>query len=325
MSPTKATNARSPERIAVIGSGLMGHGIAQAFAQGGCNVTLYDTDRAVLEQARERIRLNLRTFVETGLEDEGRVDQILSRVSVTGDLAEAVRDAGFVVESAPEDLLVKREIFKSIDALAPEEAILASNTSMLTISEIGKDIKGKGRLVVAHWFNPPYLIPVVEVVKGAFTSQDTVDRTVHLLEKIGKVPVRVLKEVPGHLLNRIQFALLRETISLVQEGVATPEEIDKAVSGSLGLRLAAIGPLKSMDLAGIDLFWFGLKDMYKYLDNSSEPPGIIQEMVKAGDVGRKSGKGFFRHESAGLMNKDEKARDDNLMKLLPILYPKQEI
>ncbi len=235
-----------------------------------------------------------------------------------------MRDADFVVESVTEDLPIKREIFNAIDSLAPKEAILASNTSMLTISDIGKDVKAKERLVITHWFNPPYLIPVVEVVQGASTSQDTVERTIHLLEKIGKIPVRILKEIPGHLLNRIQFALFRETLGLLQEGVATPEEIDKAVSGSLGLRLATIGPLKSIDLAGIDLFWFGMKNMYSYLDNSLEPQEIIREKVMMGDVGRKSGKGFFEYESAGLTSKDEKARDDKIMQLLTILYPKRE-
>ncbi|MGO9120374.1 MAG: 3-hydroxyacyl-CoA dehydrogenase family protein [Desulfomonilaceae bacterium] len=324
MSRSGIRSAGSPESVSVIGAGLMGHGIAQAFAQGGCNVTLHDTDQTALKQAKEKIRLNLKALAERGLEEEGRVDEIVSRISLTGDLAEAVRGADFVVEAVPEDLLIKRETFNAIDALAPEGAVLASNTSMLTMSDIGKDVKEKRRLVVTHWFNPPYLIPVVEVVKGALTSQDTMERTIHLLEKIGKLPVRILKEVPGHLLNRIQFALFRETLSLLQEGVATPEEIDKAVSGSLGLRLATIGPLKSIDLAGIDLFWFGMKNMYSYLDNSLEPQRIIQEKVRTGDVGRKSGKGFFEYESAGLLSKDEKARDDKIMELLTILYPKQE-
>ena len=324
MSRGGIKRAGSPESVAVIGSGLMGHGIAQAFAQGGCKVTLHDTDQTVLKQAKEKIRLNLKALAQKGLEEEGHVDEILARVSPIGDLAQAVRGADFVVESVTEDLLIKREIFKTIDVLAPEGAILASNTSMLTISDIGKDVKDKGRLVVTHWFNPPYLIPVVEVVKGAFTSRDTVERTIHLLEKMGKLPVRILKEVPGHLLNRIQFALFRETLSLLQEGVATPEEIDKAVSGSLGLRLATIGPLKSIDLAGIDLFWFGMKNMYSHLDNSLEPQRIIQEKVRTGDVGRKSGKGFFEYESTGLLSKDEKARGDKIMELLTILYPKQE-
>ena len=311
------------ERVAVIGSGLMGHGIAQVFAQGGFKVRIQDTNKTTLENAEKRIRLNLIVLSEKGFEDKGRIDEIMSRITATVDMAEAVADADFVTESIPENLHLKQEIFRAMDSLAPRDAILASNTSMLRITDIGKEVKEKERLVITHWFNPPYLIPVVEVVKGPNTSQDTVERTVSLLENMGKVPVRVLKEVPGHLLNRIQFALFRETLALLEDEVATPEEIDKAVSGSLGLRLAAIGPLKSIDLAGIDLFWSGMRDMYRHLDNSPEPQKIVQEKVKAGHVGIKSGKGFFEYRSGGLVNTAEKDRDEKIMQLLKILYPKQ--
>lgn len=311
------------ERVAVIGSGLMGHGIAQVFAQGGCQVTMHDTNKSLLQNAEQRIRLNLLALSRNGLEDEGRTDEIMSRIRSTVDLGEAVADADFVTESVPENLHLKTEIFKAIDALTPKHAILASNTSMLKITDIGREVKEKERLVITHWFNPPYLIPAVEVVKGAGTSHDTIERTVDFLEKMGKVPIRVAKEVPGHLLNRIQFALFRETLGLLQEGVTTAEEIDKGVSASLGLRLAAIGPLRSIDLAGIDLFWFGMRDMYSHLDNSSEPQKIIQEKVKVGHVGRKSGKGFFEYKSNGLVNSEERERDDKIMKLLMILYPKK--
>jgi 3-hydroxybutyryl-CoA dehydrogenase len=301
----------------------MGHGIAQVFAQGGCQVRMHDTSSTLLENAEKRIRLNLTAFAKRGLEDLERIDEIMSRITSTVDLAEAVADADFITESVPENLHLKQEMFRAMDSLAPQRAILASNTSMLMISDIGKEVKDKERLVITHWFNPPYLIPVVEVVKGANTSQDTVERTVGLLENMGKVPVRVLKEVPGHLLNRIQFALFRETLGLLEDGVATPEDIDKAVSGSIGLRLATIGPLRSIDLAGIDLFWFGMRDIYRYLDNSPEPQQIIQEKVKAGHVGRKSGKGFFEYQSGGLVNTAEKDRDEKIVKLLKILYPKK--
>jgi 3-hydroxybutyryl-CoA dehydrogenase len=161
----------------------------------------------------------------------------------------------------------------------------------------------------------------VEVVKGEHTSLDTVERTVALLEGMGKVPIRVLKEVPGHLLNRIQFALFRETLALLEAGVAAPEEIDKAVSGSLGLRLAAIGPLRSIDLAGLDLFWFGMKDIFRVLDTSQAPPKIIKEKVDAGHAGKKSGRGFFEYPAGGLVDEVEKKRDEKLIRLLKILYP----
>ncbi len=302
----------------------MGHGIAQAFAQGGCLVTIQDIDETLVTRAVEKIRLNLKTLSGMGLQKEADIDDVVSRIISTVDLSKALEDDDFVVESIPENLQMKKELFKKMDALVRKDAILASNTSMLTISDIGTDVKNKERLVITHWFNPPYLIPVVEVVKGAYTSEETVDRTITLLERIGKTPVKILKEVAGHLLNRIQFAIFRETLGLLQDGVATAEEIDKAVSGSLGLRLATIGPLRSIDLAGIDLFWYGMRDMYRHLDNSGQPQRIIQDKVKAGEVGRKSGKGFFEYRSGDLVNQEETVRDEKIMKLLAVLYPKKE-
>jgi 3-hydroxybutyryl-CoA dehydrogenase len=312
------------EQVAVIGSGLMGHGIAQVFAQGGCRVTMHDMNETLLGNAKQRIRLNLKALSGMGFEKENSIDEIVSRIASTVDLAEAVHGADFVIESVPENLQIKREVFRKMASYAPSGAILASNSSMLTISDIGRDVENKERLVITHWFNPPYLIPVVEVVKGAATSQDTVERTIGLLERMEKVPVRVLKEVPGHLLNRIQFALLRETLALLQEGVATAEEIDKGVSGSLGLRFATIGPLRSIDLAGLDLFWYGMRNMYQYLDNSIELQQIIHEKVKTGHAGRKAGKGFFEYQGDGPVSVEERERDTKTMEILKILYPKKE-
>ena len=176
---------------------------------------------------------------------------------------------------------------------------------------------------MTHWFNPPYLIPVVEVVKGPETAQETVERTVSLLEAMGKAPVRVLKEVPGHLLNRIQFALFREVLGLLEQGAATPEEIDKGVSASLGLRLATIGPLRSMDLAGLDLFVYGMKDLYSSLDNASEPQQVVREKVRAGELGLKSGKGFFDYRTDALESKEERERDDRIMECPQDTLPKE--
>jgi 3-hydroxybutyryl-CoA dehydrogenase len=312
------------EHIAVIGSGLMGHGIAQVFAQRGFRVTLQDLNETLLENAKQRIRLNLKALSEMGLQKEKAIDEIVSGIASTVDLAEAVHDADFVIESVTENLQLKREVFRKMASYAPSDAILASNSSMLTISDIGRDVENKERLVITHWFNPPYLIPVVEVVKGAATSQDTVERTIGLLERMDKVPVRVLKEVPGHLLNRIQFALFRETLALLQEGVATAEEIDKGVSGSLGLRFATIGPLRSIDLAGLDLFWYGMRNMYQCLDNSVEPQQIIHEKVKTGHAGRKARRGFFEYQGDSPVSVEERERDTKTMEILKILYPKKE-
>ena len=300
MESSDMKDAGKPPEIAVIGSGLMGHGIAQVFAQGDCRVRLQDIDKHALQTANSRIRANLKALSEHELEDPARIDAIMSKIATTTDLAEALTDVDFVIESAPEDLRLKTELFGRIESFAPDDAILASNTSMLKVSDIGVLIEKKERLIVTHWFNPPYLMPVVEVVKGAHTSQDTMDRTIDLLRRMGKVPIRVLKEVPGHLLNRIQFAMFRETIGLLEQGVATAEEIDKGVSGSLGLRLATIGPLKSIDLAGIDLFWYGMRDSVPKPRQFSGAPAYHSGQGEGRRIRTKIGKRLLRLRGRGL-------------------------
>jgi len=313
------TNIRN---VAVIGSGLMGHAIAQVFSRGGCRVKIHDLNDELLAGAMNRIKSNLRRLVENGLEDETAIDGIMSRITLTTKLQDAVADAEFVTECIPEDLKLKVELFSLLESMAPPHAILASNTSMLRISDIGKPITDKSRALVTHWFNPPHLIPVVEVVKGPDTSPETVERMISFLGEMGKEPVRVLKEVPGHLVNRIQFALNREMLGLLEQGVASPEEIDKAVSLSFALRLVASGPLKTIDINGIDLFYYGMREIYKYLDNSTAPQDILRQKVEKGEVGRRSGKGFFQYEVSGPLTSLELERDNGLMQLLKALYPK---
>jgi 3-hydroxybutyryl-CoA dehydrogenase len=302
----------------------MGHGLAQVFAQAGYPVMLQDVDGVVLEQAEDRIRSNLALSLGSPGPDAARIEEILSRITRTPSLAEAVAAADFVMESVSENLELKIELFQAIEFLAPAGAILASNTSLLRISDIGKKVKDRKRLVVAHWFNPPYFIPVVEVVRGPETSLETWEQTIDLLKKVGKSPIRVLKEVPGHLVNRIQFALLRETLSLLQDGVAEVEEIDQAISGSLGLRLAAIGPLRGMDLSGLEIFWYGMENMHKYRYESPDPRRIVEEKIKAGHVGRKAGRGFYTYETGSLMSREEMTRDRKIMELLAVLHHRSE-
>ena len=308
--------------VALIGAGLMGHSIAQVFAQGGCRVKLHDLGENFLTEAIVRIKSNLQLLVDVGLQKESEIDTILSRITGTTNLQEAVADADFVTEAIPEDLNMKVELFERLESMAPRDSILASNTSMLKISDIGVRIKNKARILVTHWLNPPHLIPVVEVVRGPDTSHETIERTIHFLAEMKKEPIRVLKEVPGHLLNRIQFALNREVLSLLEQGVATAEEIDKAVSGSFALRLVVSGPLRTIDIAGIDIFYYRMGDIYRYLDNSSEPQDILRQKIEKGALGRKTGKGFFEYETSGPLSSLEIERDRKLMLLLKALYQK---
>ena len=308
--------------VAVIGSGLMGHGIAQVFAKGGCRVKMHDLSDALLQAAMARIRLNLKMLADAGLQEEDEIEAITARIEPTTNLRRAVEDVDMVTEAIPENLQVKVELFASLESMAPDQAIFASNTSMLKISDIAKPITDKSRTLVTHWFNPAHLVPVVEVVKAPDTSQETVEKAISFLAAMGKTPIRVLKEVPGHLVNRIQFALNREMLALMEQGVGTPEEIDKAVSGSIALRLAASGPVKTIDINGIDLFYYGMREIYRYLDNSTAPQDILRQKVEKGEVGRRSGKGFFQYETDGPLTSLELERDRKLMQLLKVLYPK---
>ncbi len=244
---------------AVIGAGLMGHGIAQVFALGGCKVVLQDVDQGVLDKAVKKIRSNFRLLCNARWVGRTSAERALARISTTTDLEQAAAQADFVTEAVSEDLELKRRIFERLDAATPEQTILASNTSTLKITAIGGHLRKSDRVVTTHWFNPPYLVPVVEVVRGETTSDETVLRTSRFLKKMGKEPVRILKEVPGFLINRIQTAMFREVLSLLEMGVAEPAEIDRAVMGSFGLRLPVIGPLKTVVLGGLDIWYKGMK------------------------------------------------------------------
>jgi len=318
------TVVKNPIRkVAVIGAGLMGHGIAQVFALGGCKVTLHDVDGAILEDALKKIKENFQLLGEARWVRPASAERALARIRTTTDLEEAAADAHFVTEAVSEDLELKRRIFERLDRVTARHAILASNTSTLKITDIGGHIRGSDRVVTTHWFNPPYLVPVVEVVRAETTSPETVSLTVEFLTKMGKEPVRILKEVPGFLINRIQTAMFREVLSLLEMGVAEPAEIDRAVMGSFGLRLPIIGPLKTVDLGGLDIWFKGMKYLYPFFNNSREPQEVMREKVEAGYLGRKTGKGFFEYPPATSTSEEERERDKKMIKLLSLLHPKK--
>ncbi len=306
--------------IAVVGAGLMGHGIAQAFAQKDYSVALYDLNGTLLERALSQVRSNLETFVEVGLEPSERVEKVLSNIRMSLDLKEAVKGAHFVIEAVSEDLTLKMNLFEELDQYCSEEIILASNTSTLPISEIGRKVKAKERLVITHWFNPPHIIPTVEIVRGKTTSEEVFQTSYQLMKKIGKKPVRVSKEIPGFLINRIQTAMFREVLSLLEQGVAEPEDIDAGVTGSFGLRLAVLGPLATLDMGGLDLLYKGMKYLYPFLDDSKEMHRVLEEKVEHGELGLKTGKGFFKYNlKEALALRYSKERDKNLLYLLKTL------
>jgi 3-hydroxybutyryl-CoA dehydrogenase len=273
-------------RIAVVGGGLMGHGIAQVFARAGHRVRVQDPSAEVLSTLEARIRRNL--------SDLRQDVTAVSHVSGHSSVAEAVADADFVFEAGPENLAVKQRIFANIEAVAPPQAILASNTSVIPITQIMADLKHGGRALGTHWWNPPYLVPLVEVIKTPSTTAAAVEAMTALLTAAGKTTVIVEKDVPGFVGNRLQHALWREAISLVEHGVCDARTVDTVVKSGFGRRLAVLGPLENADLVGLDLTLAIHRTVLADLDRTPGPLPLLEGLVTEGKLGMKTGEGFQR-------------------------------
>ena len=307
------------ENIAVVGSGIMGHGIGQTFALGGYGVTLNDISDALLSKAIQQIRSNLNTFVEFEITTSDGAKEALSRIKTTKNLKEAVVGSDVVVEALPEVMDLKKRIVKELDETCPSHTIIASNTSGLSLTEMVSDIRRQDQAIIAHWYNPPHIIPVVEIVKGQYTSDQTVDLVYQLLMSIGKKPIKILKEVPGFLGNRLQFALYREALHCLKEGIASAEDIDMAVKGSYGFRLPTLGPLETSDFGGLDTYLHIAEYLFKEIDRSTEPPEFLRKKVSQGKLGVKTGEGFFRYTPEEAEKKIKK-RDRQFLQRLKCLY-----
>jgi 3-hydroxybutyryl-CoA dehydrogenase len=308
--------------IAVVGSGIMGHGIAQTFALGGYEVTLNDISDELLNKAIQQIRSNLDTFVEFEITTSEAAKEALRRIQPTKDLKEAVKEADVIVEALPEIIDLKKQFFKDLDRYCPSHTIITSNTSGLSLTEMVSEFSRKDQVVIAHWWNPPHIIPVVEIVRGKYTSDQTIDLVYQLLTAIGKRPVRILKETLGFLGNRLQFALYREVLACLKEGIATAQDIDTTVKGTFGFRMPTIGPLETSDFGGLDTFLYITEYLFKDLDRSTEPPEILKEHVKQKKLGVKTGEGFFLYPPE---KKEEriKERDRQFLQRLKCLYLKK--
>jgi len=271
-------------RIAVIGAGLMGHGIAQVFALSGHDVSIHDSVAANLDSVKPRILANLR-----GLGDDVAA---VDRVQPTGDLAAAVHEADYVVEAVLEDLALKQRLFLEVERNVRPHTILASNTSVIPITKIMEGLRDRSRALGTHWWNPPYLVPLVEVVGTQWTSQQAIDWTIDLHKAAGKMPVHVKKDVPGFVGNRLQHALWREAVALVERGVCDAQTVDTVVKASFGRRLAVLGPLENADLVGTDLTLAIHKTVLPDIDSRPHPSPYLEALVGAGKLGFKSGEGF---------------------------------
>jgi 3-hydroxybutyryl-CoA dehydrogenase len=273
--------------VTVLGAGLMGHGIAQVFAEFGHSVVISDPNRDVLANVCGRIEANLRDMNKAA-------EPVLANIIIAPQIAAAVASADVVVEAAPESLELKHKLFSEVATNAPSHAILTSNTSVIPITHIGEDLPlaARARLVGTHWWNPPYLVPLVEVVRTEYTDLGIFEKIFELLCKVGKRPVKVHRDITGFIGNRLQYALWREAFSLVESGVCDAETIDIVVKNSFGMRLPVLGPMENADLIGLDL----ARDIYRIvapeLSCAKEPSRLLSERINEGKLGMKSGEGL---------------------------------
>jgi 3-hydroxybutyryl-CoA dehydrogenase len=285
-------------RIAVIGAGLMGHGIAQVFALAGHDVTITDAHRPTLDSALSRISTNLR--------DLGDDEKAVNRVRPVPEMADCVREADYVVEAILEDMPLKQKTFAEIEKHVRTDTILASNTSVMPITEIMQGLQHRERALGTHWWNPPFLVPLVEVIGTRWTSQTAIDFTMKLHDDAGKQPAHVKKDVPGFIGNRLQHALWREAVSLVERGICDAETVDKVIKAAFGRRLAVLGPLENADLVGTDLTLAIHKTVLPDIDHRPGPSPYLERLVAEGKLGFKSGEGFRKwsaEEQAALRSK----------------------
>jgi len=271
-------------RIAVIGAGLMGHGIAQVFALAGHDVTITDSFASNLDTVKARISANLA--------DLGDDANAVNRVTPHADLAATVRDADYVVEAVLEDLPLKQALFADIEKHVRPGTILASNTSVIPITQIMQGLKHRERALGTHWWNPPYLVPLVEVIGTQWTSPQVIATTMALHKAIGKTPVHVKKDVAGFVGNRLQHALWREAIALVEHGICDAETVDTVIKAAFGRRLAVLGPLENADLVGTDLTLAIHRTVLPEIDSRPAASPYLEKLVADGKLGFKSGEGF---------------------------------
>lgn len=281
--------------VAVVGAGTMGPGMAATFARYGFDTYLFDIQQEQLDKARGTVDFVFKTLVGGGFLTESEAEESKKRITYTTDQADAVGNADFVVETVPERLEIKKAVFQDLAKQARPEVILASNTSGIPITTLQEGISNPNRVVGMHWSNPPHLIPVIEVIKGAQTDDETVATIKEIIAKIGMVAGTVDKDVPGFVENRILYAIMREALYLLDEGVASAQDIDTITKWGIGYKLSVIGPLELLDVAGLDIYTAVASYLNKDLSNNTGISSTVTSKVEEGKLGLKTQGGLFEY------------------------------
>lgn len=284
-------------KIGVVGAGTMGHGIAEVFALYGFEVNLYDVNEEILLNALELIKEELQQLVDEEFIKEEQFEKTLSRISIFTDLPNAVTDRDYVIEAVPEKIELKRKLLIRLDSLLPQHAILASNTSSLSLESMVTVLstERKQRFMLCHWYNPAHLMPIAELSFFGNMPEDIYEEIKVLYESIGKQTIKVLKDIPGLVANRIQQSVAREVFSLIQQGVAEAADIDKALKFGPAFRYATTGQLEVADFGGLDIWCTVGDNLLKEMDNSRQANSVLRSKVEEGKLGVKSGEGFFKY------------------------------
>ena len=308
------------KKIGIAGAGTMGSGIAQIFGRKGYKVVITDISEEVLDNSRKLVDIFNSSLIEENIITELEAKTAVENISFSTDKS-VFCDADLIIEAIIEKMDIKQDFWKEVEEIAKKDAILATNTSGLSIVEISKKVERRERFVGMHFWNPPHIIPLVEIIRGDSTDDETVNVLVELIKIIDKEPVVVQKDAPGFIGNRLQFAAFREALNIVEEGIATPEDVDRAMKYGPGFRYPILGPLETADLGGLDTFYYISSYLFNALSDVKEPQDILKKLMDNKELGVKSKKGFYDY-SGGKDEETIKNRDKMFFKMLKNIHNK---
>ncbi|MBP1994033.1 3-hydroxyacyl-CoA dehydrogenase family protein [Paenibacillus eucommiae] len=306
------------QKIAVLGAGTMGHGIAQLFAQNGIYTAVYDPSTQALENAVGKVQRNIKLSLNMQESPAATSEQIESKLLYTSNLSEAISEADLIIEAAPEKIEIKRELYRQIAPLMKAEAVMASNTSTYALEELASGVPFADRMIIMHFFNPASLVPLVEIVGLSNTDKEILEQIAGLLVQCGKAPVILNRDIPGFIANRLQAAVMREASYLLENGIADARQIDTVMTEGLGIRWVMSGPFEIADYGGLDVWEKVTGHLFPELDTRITAPDAIQEKVRNGQLGVKSGSGFYDYGDEEQRNRLSEERDQRWIQLLQL-------